>query len=123
MKSTPQVGAFPWAHADLIRKQSNGEAIRTWINSVPNDGIVQFRALFNEERLFLTTPEALEEVLVKRNYDFIKPDQPAFLYRKILGNGVLIAEGDEHKRQRKGLMPAFTFRHVKDLYPVFWAKG
>jgi cytochrome P450 len=25
--------------------------------------------------------------------------------------------------QRKGLMPAFSFRHIKDLYPVFWSKS
>lgn len=27
------------------------------------------------------------------------------------------------KTQRKNLMPAFAFRHIKDLYPVFWAKS
>ena len=25
--------------------------------------------------------------------------------------------------QRKSLQPAFSFRHIKDLYPIFWAKG
>lgn len=37
--------------------------------------------------------------------------------------GILLAEGDEHKKQRKDLMPAFAYRHVKDLYPVFWGKS
>jgi cytochrome P450 len=27
------------------------------------------------------------------------------------------------QRQRKLLMPAFNFRHVKDLYPIFWGKS
>lgn len=27
------------------------------------------------------------------------------------------------QRQRKNLMPAFAYRHVKDLYPVFWEKS
>ncbi len=27
------------------------------------------------------------------------------------------------QRQRKSLMPAFAYRHVKDLYPVFWEKS
>ncbi len=30
---------------------------------------------------------------------------------------------DELQRQRKLLMPAFAFRHVKDLYPIFWSKS
>ena len=27
------------------------------------------------------------------------------------------------QRQRKGLMPVFSYRHVKDLYSVFWTKA
>jgi cytochrome P450 len=27
------------------------------------------------------------------------------------------------KMQRKNLMPAFSFRHIKELYPVFWDKA
>jgi cytochrome P450 len=27
------------------------------------------------------------------------------------------------QKQRKDLMPAFAFRHVKNLYPVFWTKS
>lgn len=42
---------------------------------------------------------------------------------RILGIGILLAEGDEHKKQRKNLSPAFSFRHVKDLYPIFWSKS
>lgn len=39
---------------------------------------------------------------------------------KILGNGILFAEGDVHKQQRKILNPAFGFRHTKELFPMFW---
>ncbi|KAL8949349.1 MAG: hypothetical protein Q9222_004535 [Ikaeria aurantiellina] len=42
---------------------------------------------------------------------------------RLLGIGILLAEGDEHRTQRKNLMPAFAYRHIKDLYPVFWAKS
>jgi cytochrome P450 len=27
------------------------------------------------------------------------------------------------KTQRRNLMPAFNYRHIKDLYPIFWAKS
>jgi len=35
---------------------------------------------------------------------------------------VLLAEGEEHKRQRKLLTPSFSPQHVKSLVPVFWDK-
>lgn len=71
----------------------------------------------------LTSPKALAEVLVTKNYDFEKPAMMRSGLGLILGNGILLAEGDEHKAQRKSLMPAFAFRHVKNLYPVFWEKS
>jgi cytochrome P450 len=90
------------------------------ITTVPNDGLIRYRGFLNQERLFVTSPKALAEVLVTRNYDFEKPSQIRRFLGRILGVGVLIAEGDLHKVQRRNLMPAFAFRHVKDLYPVFW---
>jgi cytochrome P450 len=77
----------------------------------------------NSERLIVASPKALSEVLVTQNYDFIKPAHVTAGLGRLLGVGVLLAEGDEHKFQRKNLMPAFAFRHVKDLYPVFWDKS
>jgi cytochrome P450 len=88
--------------------------------TVPNDGVIRYKAAFNKERLFITGPKALSEVLVQRNYDFQKPPEVRNFLGRLLGVGVLIAEGDQHKAQRRNLLPAFAFRHVKDLYPVFW---
>jgi cytochrome P450 len=93
------------------------------VNTVPNDGIIRYLGLFNSERLMITSPKALSEVLVTKNYDFIKPSHVARGIGRLLGIGVLLAEGEEHKTQRKNLMPAFAFRHVKDLYPTFWSKS
>lgn len=71
----------------------------------------------------LAGPRALAEVLVTRAYDFQKPAQIRWSLSRILGEGLLIAEGDVHRQQRRGLLPAFSYRHVKDLYPVFWDKS
>jgi cytochrome P450 len=93
------------------------------VTTVPNDGIIRYLGMFNSERILATSPKALGEVLTTKNYHFIKPRQIARGLGRLLGIGVLLAEGDEHKQQRKNLMPAFAFRHVKDLYPVFWDKS
>lgn len=110
-------------HFKRIYKEPTGEPQRDWIDQVPNDGVLYYRWLFNESRVLITNPKALGEVLVQRNYEFIKPERLRTGLGRLLGIGILIAEGDEHKRQRKLLMPAFSFRHVKDLYPIFWNKA
>lgn len=73
--------------------------------------------------MIVTKPKALAEVLVSKNYDFTKPSLMRQALSRILGVGILLAEGDDHRFQRKLLAPAFAFRHVKDLYPIFWRKG
>ncbi|KAI1458004.1 cytochrome P450 [Annulohypoxylon moriforme] len=85
--------------------------------------MIRYLGPFNQERLLITKPKALAEVLVTRNYDFQKPSTIRFGLSRLLGVGVLLAEGDEHKFQRKNLLPAFAFRHIKELYPTFWSKG
>jgi cytochrome P450 len=100
-------------------KTSNGEPYRKWLHSTPNNGLIRFRVLLNEERVLLTSPQALREVLVTKAYVFQKLEKPQSLFRALLGNGLLAAEGDVHHEQRKAIAPAFSFRHIKDLYPVF----
>jgi cytochrome P450 len=114
---------FLLGHFRRIFKDPTGEPQRDWIDSVPNDGVLYYRWLFNESRVLVTSPKALGEVLVQRSYDFVKPERLRSGLGRLLGVGILLAEGDEHKRQRKMLMPAFSFRHIKDLYPIFWNKS
>ncbi|KAL2351287.1 cytochrome P450 [Cryomyces antarcticus] len=110
-------------HASRILKEPSGAPFREWVEHVPNDGLIRYKFLFNKERVLLTSPKALGEVLVTKNYEFIKPPHLRSGLGRILGIGILLAEGEEHKRQRKLLSPAFAFRHVKDLYPLFWSKS
>ncbi|KAK7745019.1 hypothetical protein SLS53_003254 [Cytospora paraplurivora] len=114
-----------WLHGQWskIRDLPTGVPMLEWVSTVPNDGLIRYLAMFNEERILVTSPKALAEVLVTKAYDFKKPGMVRHTIGRILGIGVLLAEGDEHRFQRKNLMPAFAFRHVKDLYPVFWDKA
>jgi cytochrome P450 len=81
---------------------------------------IRFRGLFGSDRLLVTNPKMIAEVLVTKAYDLQKPSALSELCRKFIGTGLITAEGDEHKRLRKDSSPAFSFRRVKDLYPVFW---
>lgn len=93
------------------------------VTTVPNEGLIRYFWYFNKERLIVTSPKALAEVLVTNNYAFRKPENVRVLLGRLLGYGVLVAEGDEHRHQRRNLMPAFAFRHIKELYPLFWDKA
>ncbi|RYP51964.1 hypothetical protein DL768_002760 [Monosporascus sp. mg162] len=119
----PSGNSFLFGQFHRIRKEPAGIPQREWATTIPNDGLIRYLGPFNKERLLVTNPKTLSEVLVTRSYDFVKPADVQHALSRILGVGLLVAEGDEHRFQRKKLMPAFAFRHVKDLYPVFWDKS
>lgn len=45
----------------------------------------------------MTSPQGLAEVLTTKSYDFVKPQQFRDGLGRVLGVGILLAEGDEHK--------------------------
>lgn len=102
-------GGFFLGQTRKVTKASSGQPMREWIESTPNDGLIRY-SMWGVPRLLPTNPKTLSEVLVQKNYDFVKPSQIRASLGRLLGVGILLAEGDEHKRQRKALMPAFAFR-------------
>ncbi|KJZ77881.1 hypothetical protein HIM_02518 [Hirsutella minnesotensis 3608] len=125
LRHLPEPGGAHWlyGHGRRVINEPSGAPMREWVTSMEHDGLIRYRFFFNRERLLLTSPKALAEVLVSKNYIFEKPESLKTTLGRILGFGVLLVEGDEHKLQRRNLMPAFQFRHVKDLYPTFWTKA
>ncbi|EUC27116.1 hypothetical protein COCCADRAFT_112528 [Bipolaris zeicola 26-R-13] len=124
LQSVPESG---WFSAETLRlyTEPRGVAQCEWVNKLKDvpEGLVRYRSLLGFERLLIVSPEALADVLVTRSYEFRKPPFVVTLLRQILGRGILLAEGNEHRMQRKALLPAFSFRHVKELYPVMWRVG
>ncbi|KAI9715718.1 MAG: hypothetical protein M1828_000733 [Chrysothrix sp. TS-e1954] len=115
-------GGLPFfGHFLDILRNPPGHVQAKWMEQVPNKGLIQYRQMFNAQRIQMTSPQAVKEVLVEQSYNFIRPKRVASGLSRIVGNGVLITEGDVHKAQRKILNPAFSFRHIKNLYPVFWS--
>ncbi|CAG9982392.1 unnamed protein product [Clonostachys byssicola] len=98
-----------------------GELYVDLANQYPKKELLHISLL--EEQLFITKPRLLADLLVHRSYDFIKPSHLSGLLRHVLGDGLVIVEGSQHKFLRKNTMPAFHFRHIKNLYPMMWAKS
>lgn len=71
--------------------------LQEWINEVPNSGLIRYRMRFNKEVVFVTSPKGLSEVLVQKSYEFTKPSRLRLGLGRILGVGLIVAEGDEHK--------------------------
>ncbi|KAK7553582.1 putative P450 monooxygenase [Phyllosticta citricarpa] len=120
----PKEGGYPIINQGLvIMKKPPGAEFLKWMRNIPNEGLIMFRGILNMERLLPTDPKYLSEILVHKSYDFEKPGRARRFLRIILGDGLIIVEGDEHRFQRKSLMPFFSYRNIKDLYGIFFAKS
>lgn len=73
------------------------ELIKEWASTIPNDGLLRYYIVGQLERLIVTNPKALSEVLNSKVYDFAKPTIAQQNLRRVVGDGVLLAEGDDHK--------------------------
>lgn len=67
-------------------------------------------------------PVSIAHVL--KNYTiYEKPWQSRRLITRLIGCGLLAAEGQVHKRQRRVATPAFSIQNMKALVPLVFKKG
>jgi hypothetical protein len=67
------------------------------VDTVPNNGLLRHVDMLNKELIIVTKPSGVAEVLQTRADDFTKTPQMKRVLVDILGNGLITAEGSEHK--------------------------
>ncbi|KAI0395553.1 cytochrome P450 [Xylariaceae sp. FL0594] len=124
LRHLPTVDGGSWWSPQSLRLASEPRGVPQcdWLNKIPHEGhgLIRYRSLFNTERVVPASPEALAEVLTTKSYLFEKPPEVVAALTPFAGVGVLLSEGDQHRLQRKTLMPAFAYRHIKELYGLMW---
>ncbi|PNS15932.1 Cytochrome P450 52A13 [Sphaceloma murrayae] len=101
-----------------------GQNFLKWASEEINtEGVILLRSALGTDVLLATGPKALQEILVTNTYDWEKPGRVRNFLRHVLGDGLVIVEGEQHRFQRKHVKPAFGFRQIKDLYPMMWKKA
>ncbi|KAL0955684.1 hypothetical protein HGRIS_001908 [Hohenbuehelia grisea] len=83
--------------------------------------VVRFRSVLGEERLLICDPKALQHIHHTSGYNWHKQEERRELTDLIAGKGLLWADKDTHKRQRKVMLPGFGGPEVRAFLPVFAA--
>jgi len=74
-------------------------------------GDIFFHRAFGLHVCYLTHPDYIEDVLVRRNHNFVKGIGTRMSPR-LFGQGLLTSEGDLWRRQRRLMQPAFHRRNI-----------
>ncbi|KAF9093150.1 hypothetical protein BGX27_001655 [Mortierella sp. AM989] len=81
-------------------------------------GIFKFDGMFNSQRVFLADPKAIQHVFNSNCYNYVRSPLAVRLLSPIMGSGIMLVEGDVHKKQRKMLNPAFSVKHIKGMVRI-----
>jgi cytochrome P450 len=76
---------------------------------------VVLRAFMGRQQFVVSRPEAIRHILVDNTDNYIRSRVTIRILEPLLGHGLFIAAGDEWRRQRRAVAPAFAPRMV----PVF----
>ncbi|RIB05119.1 cytochrome P450 [Gigaspora rosea] len=77
--------------------------------------------MLNEPHLIITDPQLVQKILT--SYDFQGVANLRAIAFDLFGSGIVCAQGNNHKRQRKLMNPLFTFANVKEMIPTFIKGG
>ncbi|KAJ3556516.1 hypothetical protein NPX13_g10117 [Xylaria arbuscula] len=90
-----------------------------WSRRWPDAPFIRYISIAGREALVVNSLAAHKAVLQTHVYDFVKPPFFARLVGEITGVGLLFAEGEDHKRQRKLLAGPFSVPSMRKILPVF----
>jgi len=116
----PKSDHWLWGNFKTIFKAPTGEIHSKWLKQY--GPTFRYAMLFGASRFYTIDTTAISYIL-GHSYSFTKPDQVKRTMINILGNGVLVAEGDDHKKQRKVLNSSFSPAAIREMVPIFFDKA
>ncbi|KAI9360022.1 cytochrome P450 [Zopfochytrium polystomum] len=106
------LGKFP----EILRQEAGVPQLQ-WAKQY--GGMVLYYGLFNTPRVLVTSPTALRRIYGTHAHLYTRSAQQTKALKEFTGNGLLTAEGDQHKRQRALINPSFRVKHIAAMTPLF----
>ncbi|KAJ7118957.1 cytochrome P450 [Mycena epipterygia] len=116
----PQSSHFFYGNFKEIWKAENSVLHEQWVREY--GPTLKYKGFFGLTRLYTTDTKALNHFLTN-SYIYQKPEPSRYTLSRIVGPGVLVAEGDAHRQQRKIMNPAFGAPQVRELTGIFVEKA
>ncbi|KAI0077562.1 cytochrome P450 [Panus rudis PR-1116 ss-1] len=122
VRSLPGPPNPSWLYGQMkqIIAAENSVLQEEWVEKYGHS--ITYTGLFNINRLFTVDARALNHILT-HSFDFRKPQEVRNFLTRLLGAGVLVTEGEQHRQQRRVLNPAFGPAQIRELAPIFSRKA
>ncbi|KAH8664236.1 cytochrome P450 [Xylariales sp. PMI_506] len=105
-----------------FRAETPVSAQLEWSKQWPDAKFIRYMSFAGKEVLLLNSVTAYKGILQTHCYDTVKPSVLSRLVGEVTGTGLLFAEGDYHKQQRRLLTDPFSVPNIRKILPLFQAK-
>ena len=107
----------------FLTNNGPNQTLLDWSRKWPKSDFIRYLSIGNSEVLLINSLQAHKEIMSTHVYSLVKPAFFRRLVGEITGVGLLFADGEEHKKQRRLLANPFSARNIQRLVPVFKEKG
>ncbi|KAF8352245.1 cytochrome P450 [Amanita rubescens] len=122
LKHLPGPKSTSWIYGNFkeIWESDNSVAHEKWISIYGTT--FKYKGFFGITRLFTMDAKALSHILMNSSL-YEKPEIARYALTRLLGDGLLVAEGDKHRQQRRIMNPAFGAAQIRELTGIFIDKA
>ncbi|KAF8959165.1 cytochrome P450 [Flammula alnicola] len=114
----PLSPSFVFGHLiDLQHQEDAGELEHKWVSQYGE--ACKIAGSFGQDTLMLADPKALHHIVQASGYRYPKTPDTNQAIRLMMGRGIFWAVGDDHKRHKKVMNPAFDISRLRSFLPLF----
>ncbi|KAI9067998.1 cytochrome P450 [Trametes sanguinea] len=115
----PQATSWFYGHVNESCKAGNSSMKLQWVERYGSN--VLNRWMFMIPCLWTADPVAIRHIMHSSRY--VKPWEARISAAQIIGDSILLSEGDRHKGQRAIMNPAFGPTQIRELMHIFMEKA
>ncbi|KAG1818533.1 cytochrome P450 [Suillus subaureus] len=103
---------------ELASSKDGGEMYERW--ATEHGVAYMIPSVLGQTRIVLCDPRAIAHFWARETWTYVLTPLSLVLQESVVGRGLLWAQGEDHRRQRKALTPAFSNTAIRKLTSVFY---
>ncbi|KAG6330483.1 hypothetical protein ID866_8607 [Astraeus odoratus] len=103
---------------DTEESSDTGYMYEAWIKDY--GAVFEVPVALGRSTIMLFDPKALQHYCARETWTYIALPSSRTAFKRNMGKGVIWAIGEDHRRQRKSLTPAFSHAAIRNLTPIYY---
>ncbi|KAL0573184.1 hypothetical protein V5O48_008777 [Marasmius crinis-equi] len=117
----PPFAGFIMGHFQVALDDDKAVVMNQWMETYGK--VIRTSGMMGASEVLLTDLKAISHVLKHDSAIYQKPGDVTYLLERLTGHGVLVTEGDDHRKQRRVMNPAFGPVEIRAITEVFFEKS